>query len=88
MKSGSTSKTSCGYKGFRECAFDAIRACLTALGYESLTRTVIADDNGPVRFAKTLNRSVLGVDERTRQVCSGQCGDIRVTAKRFQKIGE
>ncbi len=45
---------------FRERAFDGIRACLTALGYEPLTRTIIPADGGPVRFAKTLNRSVSG----------------------------
>ncbi|QJX01184.1 DUF6933 domain-containing protein [Frigoriglobus tundricola] len=45
---------------FRERAFGGIRECLTALGHESLTRTLLADDNGPVRFAKTLNRSVSG----------------------------
>ena len=45
---------------FRERAFDGIRACLTALGYESLTRTVFTADSGPVRFAKALNRSVSG----------------------------
>ena len=44
---------------FRDRAFDGIRACLTALGHESLTRTLVADD-GPVRFAKVLNRSVSG----------------------------
>ena len=41
-------------------AFDGIRACMTALGYESLSRTVILTDSGPVRFAKALNRSVSG----------------------------
>ena len=45
---------------FRERAFDGIRACLTALGYESLARTVIPAEGGPVRFAKALNRSVSG----------------------------
>jgi hypothetical protein len=49
-----------GVTSFRERAFDGIRACLTALGHESLTRTLLADDNGPVRFAKALNRSVSG----------------------------
>ena len=41
-------------------AFDGIRACMTALGYESLSQTVIFTDSGPVRFAKALNRSVSG----------------------------
>jgi hypothetical protein len=45
---------------FRERAFDGIRACLTALGYEPLTRTVVPADSGSVRFAKALNRSVSG----------------------------
>lgn len=45
---------------FREWAFDGIRACLTAHGYDSLTRTVIPTNSGPVRFAKALNRSVSG----------------------------
>ena len=44
--------------GFRDRAIDGIRACLTALGHESLTGTLMAD--GPVRFAKALNRSVSG----------------------------
>lgn len=47
-------------KSFRDRAFDGIRVCLTALGHESLTLTLLADDNGPVRFAKALNRSVSG----------------------------
>lgn len=47
-------------KRFRDRAFDGIRACLAALGHESLTRTLLADDNGTVRFAKALNRSVSG----------------------------
>ena len=47
-------------KSFRERAFDGIRACLTTLGYESISRTLIPADNGPVRFAKALNRSVSG----------------------------
>jgi hypothetical protein len=46
--------------GFRDRAFEGIRACLTALGYESLARTDIPADSGPVRFAKALNRSVSG----------------------------
>lgn len=46
--------------GFRERAIDGIRACLTALGYESLDRTIIPADSGPVRFAKALSRSVSG----------------------------
>ncbi|WP_390888681.1 DUF6933 domain-containing protein [Frigoriglobus tundricola] len=33
---------------------------MTALGHEPLTRTLMADDDGPVRFAKALNRSVSG----------------------------
>ena len=45
---------------FRERAFDGIRACLTALGDEPLSRTVTPTDNGPVRFAKALTRSVRG----------------------------
>lgn len=45
---------------FRDRAFAGIRACLTALGYESLARTHFLDGSGPVQFAKTLNRSVLG----------------------------
>ena len=52
---GVTSETS-----FRDRAFDGIRACLTALGHEPLARTLIADDAGPVRYAKALNRSVSG----------------------------
>lgn len=52
--------------GFRERAFDGIRACLTALGHDPLTRTLVAD--GPVRFAKALNRSVSGsMNELVRQ---------------------
>jgi hypothetical protein len=49
-----------GATSFRGRALDGIRACLTALGYESLCRTVVSDDGGPVRFAKALNRSVSG----------------------------
>ena len=45
---------------FRVRACDDIRACLTALGYESISRMVIPADSGPVRFAKALNRSVSG----------------------------
>src|SRR6188768_2628819 len=45
---------------FRERAFDGIRVCLTALGYESHARTNRPADGGPVRFAKALNRSVSG----------------------------
>src|SRR6266545_3806713 len=65
-------------KSFRERAIDGIRACLTALGYESLTQTVLADNNGPVRFAKALNRSVSGsMNELVR--CGESCmsgGDL------------
>jgi hypothetical protein len=54
--------------GFRGRAFGGIRACLTALGYEPLSRTVIPGDSGPVRFAKALNRSVSGsMNELVRQ---------------------
>lgn len=53
---------------FRVRAFDGIRACLTALGHESLSRTVIPADGGPVRYAKALNRSVSGsMNELVRQ---------------------
>ena len=44
----------------RDRAVDGIRACLTAHGDEPLYRTVIPADNGPVRFAKALNRTVSG----------------------------
>lgn len=47
-------------KVFRDRASDGIRACLAALGYEALIRTVTADHDGPVRFARALNRSVSG----------------------------
>lgn len=57
---------------FRERAFDGIRACLTALGYESLSRTITPTDSGPVRFAKALNRSVSGsMNELVK--CAGFC---------------
>lgn len=53
---------------FRDRAFDGIRACLTALGHEPLTRTLLADDDGPDQFAKALNRSVSGsMNELVRQ---------------------
>lgn len=56
---------------FRDRAFDGIRACLTALGHEPLTRTLLADD-WPVRFAKALNRSVSGsMNELVK--CAGFC---------------
>lgn len=45
---------------FRDRAFDGIRACLIALGHEPLGRTLMADENEPVRYAKALNRSVSG----------------------------
>jgi hypothetical protein len=48
-----------GVTSFRDRAFDGIRACLTALGHEPLARTLFPDD-GPVWFAKALNRSVSG----------------------------
>ena len=48
-----------GVTSFRDRAFDGIRGCMTALGHEPLTRTLLADE-GPVRFAKALNRSVSG----------------------------
>ena len=55
-------------KSFRECAIDGIRTCLTALGYESISRTVIPANSDPVRYAKTLNRSVSGsMNELVRQ---------------------
>ena len=55
---------------FRDRAFEGIRACLTALGHESLTRTLVAD--GPVRCAKALNRSVSGsMNELVK--CAGFC---------------
>lgn len=62
---------------FRERAFDGIRACLTALGYEPLARTIIPADSGPVRYAKALNRSVSGsMNELVR--CAESCmkGDL------------
>ena len=53
---------------FRVRACDDIRACLTALGYESISRTFIPAECGPVRFAKALNRSVSGsMNELVRQ---------------------
>ena len=45
---------------FRDRAEAGIRACLAGLGYEPLTRIVFPDDNGPVRYAKALNRTVSG----------------------------
>lgn len=48
-----------GVTSFRDRAFAGIRACLTALGHEPLTQMLFPDD-GPVRFAKALNRSVSG----------------------------
>ncbi len=62
-------------KSFWDRAFDGIRACLTALGYESLAHTVTPGDNGPVRFAKALNRSVSGsMNELVRcaEVCMSE----------------
>ena len=54
--------------GFRVRALDGIRACLAALGLESISRTVIPADTGPVRYAKALNRSVSGsMNELVRQ---------------------
>jgi hypothetical protein len=53
---------------FRGRAFDGIRACLTALGHECISRTVIPAHSGPVRYAKALNRSVSGsMNELVRQ---------------------
>jgi hypothetical protein len=61
-----------GVKSFRDRAFDGILTCLTTLGYESISRTLIPADNGPVRFAKALNRSVSGsMNELVR--CAGFC---------------
>lgn len=47
-------------KRFRDRAFEGIRACLIASGYESLCESVVPADTGPVRFAMALNRSVSG----------------------------
>ena len=68
---------------FRDRAFDGIRACLTALGHEPLTRTLVAD--GPVRYAKALNRSVLGsMNELVK--CAGFCmSDGELT---LQEVGD
>lgn len=61
-----------GETTFRDRAFDAIRACLTALGHEPLAHTPSADENGPVRYARALNRSVSGsMNELVK--CAGFC---------------
>jgi hypothetical protein len=61
-----------GENSFRDRAFEGIRACLTALGYEPLARTLLPTEGRPVRFAKALNRSVSGsMNELVR--CAESC---------------
>ena len=45
---------------FRERAFEGMWAYMASLGYDSVFRAVISGSSEPLRFAKPLNRSVLG----------------------------
>ena len=45
---------------FRERAFEGMQAFMASLGYDSAFQTVISASREPLRFAKPLNRSVLG----------------------------